>query len=142
MGIWVVKNIGLNRKEIKKMKNTKVAKTEVKLNITREMLKCLNGDGHTIYNKEFYLNKGWPAEFIDSLMYKYESNTGNYKETIFGNNDEKLDSVIGVYSLDFHREVAYRIGAKPTTKMGRGFQAQELRANIIEKLEEDGLLTE
>lgn len=98
------------------------------------------GDGHSIIEAESLVDMGFDFEFVSKHAYDHQSGK-HYKEMIFDNKTgEKLDSLFGVYSLDFSYAVAREIGADTTQaakKMGRGFQAGCLYTAINEKLKEE-----
>lgn len=91
--------------------------------ITSEMLKCINGDGHSLYKPAYYIDAGWPKEFIDSMTHDHESDTSDHKSTIFvdGKAVAKLESCVA--SFDFHASVCHVLKLNARSAYGRGTQA-------------------
>lgn len=101
--------------------------------ITAEMKKCINGDGHTIYDPKYYTDAGWSKAVIEPITRGMKSD-GTHKGNIYGSDGKVIPYIEGVYSLDFHRKIANLLGCRGSDKMGRGFQAQELAQQILEKI--------
>lgn len=102
------------------MKNSAIIKEALRKNF------FLEGDGHGVYEPEFYIRNGFPEEFVQSLVHKHGGGS-HFKEQIDGDPNK---IITGVYNLDMLYRVASLLGAKGSTKMGRGFQARELVENI------------
>lgn len=97
----------------------------------------VHGDGHTIYDPEFYTKRGIPKAFVEVLAFNHKSHGDDPKHRLYQNGRE-VASVWGVYNLDFLSRVADVVGADTRTankKLGRGFRAQALRDAIYEKLD-------
>ncbi len=93
-------------------------------------LEQLEGDGHTIFEPSKYLEMGFPPEFVEELTETLESD-GSAKGSIQDlKTGRMVTKMTGVYNLYFLRYLAYKIGAKQSEKMGRGFQARQLVTNI------------
>tara|TARA_R100000008_G_C3553693_1_gene151950 strand:+ start:566 stop:913 length:348 start_codon:yes stop_codon:yes gene_type:complete len=86
----------------------------------------INGDGHSIYPPEFYVEQGFDCEHLAT---EFESDLSNPKYTIFKNGvpQEKMK---GIWALDFHYWVASQCGLVRgedyADKYGRGSQAQAI----------------
>jgi len=87
-------------------------------------------DGHTIFKMEAFTKLGVPEELIKRYAYEHESNTSNYKETIFDSQGNVMSKVLGVYGLDIIESMTHDLGLPGSSKMGRGFRAQECREQI------------
>ena len=104
-----------------------------------QYLEKVGGDGHTIFKDSFIRDMGFTDDFVDRYCEDHESGDG-VKATIFSTKDGKpMPECRGVYGLCFAYGIAHNIGAdtsEAASKMGRGFQAQELVIAIREKLKE------
>jgi len=49
-----------------------------------DALSMVDGDGHTLYNPEYLIKKGYPVEFVKRITDRHESDYSNGKSTIFG----------------------------------------------------------
>ena len=105
----------------------------------RKYIEEVGGDGHTIFKASYIKELGFTEEFVARYAYDHQSGEG-YKATIFDTNSgNPFKSCYGVYGLDFIYGIANDIGADCSiahTKMGRGFQAQEVAKAIKDKLKE------
>jgi len=122
------------------MRNWADVPTDKIVNLLRE----IGGDGHSIYPKEFFIEK-WeiPEEVIKYSERKLISDPSNPKTMIF-KDGELMDELEGVFVLDLHYTIADNLGlsetiAKAGQKQGRGFQAQELCNGIMDYLKEGDL---
>lgn len=104
-----------------------------------EYIEKVGGDGHTIFKDSYIRAMGFTDAFVDRFCESHESGD-SAKETIFSTKDGKpMPECRGVYGLNFLYGIADDIGADTKiacSKMGRGFQAQELAKAIQNKLEE------
>ena len=94
-------------------------------------------DGHTIFKKETF--DFLPKEFLEKLVYKFESDRSDPKAMIFNENNEPLLFVYGVYGLSLLWAIAKNIKADTSEAdqiLGRGFQARALDAIISKKIKE------
>jgi len=104
-----------------------------------QYLKKAGGDGHTIFKDQFIRDMGFTDEFVDNFCQSHESGDCA-KSTIFSTKDGKpMPECLGVYGLSFLYGIAHNINADTKiacSKMGRGFQAQELVVAISNRLKE------
>lgn len=92
-----------------------------------EAWEALDGDGHSIMLPSFYVDLGWPEEFIASLVTVYKSDTSSIKSTIFDHDGNILESLEGIDSLSFHREIAWMFDCDADARIsGRGSQARDI----------------
>ena len=104
-----------------------------------EMLEVVGGDGHSIYPKEFFIDKfNIPDEIISYCEHTLESDNSNPKRTIY-RGGKAIDSITGVFCLDLHYRIAedldlQQLMLKAAKMQGRGFQAQILSKGIKEHL--------
>lgn len=90
------------------------------------------GDGHALIDPKGLVKMGFSEKFVKQFTFVHKSGK-SYKETIFDNSGNRIEKIEGVYSLSFAYGIAANIGADTTaaqSKMGRGFQAQELAVAI------------
>lgn len=87
-------------------------------------------DGHTVFKVEAFTDLGVPQELIDRYTYEHESDTSDYKSTIFDANGKVVPKVMGVYGLDVIEAINHDLGLPGSTKLGRGFRAQQCREQI------------
>lgn len=92
-------------------------------------------DGHTIFKPEAFLEVGVPQELVDRCSHVYESNLGNYKETIFGPDGKPVNQMSGVYGLDALASMIRDFGLETEQKLGRGFQARVWQEALHKHLE-------
>ena len=60
------------------------------------------GDGHTIFNPEFYAPHFSEAELRKAkLIHTHKSDTSDYKSTLFGKDGNPIEKLEGIYNLDF-----------------------------------------
>ncbi len=86
----------------------------------------INGDGHSIYPPEFYVEQGFDCEHLAT---EFESDTSSPKTTIF-KDGEIQEKVKGIWALDFHYWVAGQCGLARgvdyAEQYGRGSQARAI----------------
>jgi len=87
-------------------------------------------DGHTIFKMEAFTELGVPEELIRRYAYEHESDTSDYKSTIFDDAGKIIPKLMGVYGLDVIESMTHDLGLPGSSKMGRGFRAQECREQI------------
>lgn len=93
-------------------------------------------DGHTIFKIEAFTKLGVPEELIQKYAQEFESNTEDYKQTIFDDHGKVIPKLMGVYGLDVIESINSELGLPYPTKMGRGFRAAECRDQIRNHLGE------
>lgn len=95
-----------------------------------EALELIDGDGHTLYNPKYLIERGYPVDFVKKITYRHESDYDNLKATIFDPDGKPVDSMLAVAALDFHYAVAAEaglVGGKDYELYnGRGFQARAI----------------
>jgi len=87
-------------------------------------------DGHTLFKVEAFTDLGVPQELIDRYAHEHESNTSDYKSTIFDDSGNVIPKIVGVYGLEVIESLTRDLGLPGSGKMGRGFRAQECREQI------------
>lgn len=90
----------------------------------RAVLEISANDGHTIFKPSAFLEAGVNPAFVERYSQKYESDTSDYKSTIFGEDGRPIVEVVGVYGLSILGGFVHNLGLTYESKMGRGFQAQ------------------
>ena len=101
----------------------------------RATLKIIGGDGHTIW-KASALEEILPPEFLAPYIHTHRSDMGgSHKGMIFDENGGVIPELEGINGLSLLHGIAGHLGAEGTSKMGRGFQAQELTSNIYKVLD-------
>ena len=112
--------------------------------VTKEMVRkglendALDGDGHTILDPKYYIERGFDPEDIQKLEVTHQSGDGKYQ--IYSEGDMFTGTPVvemkGVYSLSFHRWVAYEVGIEYRECFGRGTQARIIRDALQEWVNE------
>ena len=104
-----------------------------------KLLEEVGGDGHSIYPKEFFIDKfNIPEEIIKYCEHTFSSDDSNPKSTIFKDGEE-IKELTGVFCLDLHYRIAEDLGLQETVvkaarMQGRWFQAKTLYEGIKEEL--------
>lgn len=91
-------------------------------------------DGHTVFKVEAFTELGVPQELIDRYTHEHKSDTSDYKKTLTDNRGRVIPKVMGVYGLTVIEAIANDLGLPGSSKMGRGFRAQECREQICDYL--------
>mgnify|MGYP003629286083 FL=1 len=87
---------------------------------------AIDGDGHTIMNKEFFIEKCGIEDLPKRLIVKHKSNPKEHKETIYVDG-QPVTHLEGVYCLSFHYWIAGACGVTNfETYNGRGTQARAI----------------
>jgi len=98
-----------------------------------EVVKRLNG--HTIFDTNLVRDRfPLPKKVWKPILRTHRSDHESHKSTIFVDS-QPVDELMGIYGLSLLWSIADWLGADTkaaASKMGRGFQAAELRAAIIE----------
>lgn len=96
------------------------------------------GDGHTIFNEDFFLKLGLPGWIVDQYSRTYESETSSHKSTIYGPDGKVLEELKGVYGLPLVEAFASRLGGRPNSLSGRGFRAaaacEEIERMLLKRI--------
>jgi hypothetical protein len=114
----------ISQDKLKKEKETMTQTVEA----INKYLEEWGADGHTIIKAEALVGYGFTQDFVDKFSYSHKSD-GTAKGSLTDNSGKPVDSIKGVYSLEFLYGIAKDIEADTAiahTKMGRGFQAGEL----------------
>lgn len=99
-----------------------------------KLWEAIDGDGHSINDPAFYIELGWPEDFIAGSTVVHESDRSSYKGSIFDANGNFLDRLEGVDSLSFHRRIGALFGINaPAHISGRGSQARSIAGQLREK---------
>ena len=90
------------------------------------------GDGHTIFNPDFYAPHFSEAELRKAkLIHTHKSDTSSHKATIFGKDGNPIEKLEGIYNLYFLYWLCGALGIDSNNDFnGRGSQAQELAQRI------------
>ena len=95
--------------------------------VVNKYLEEVGADGHSILKPEYLINIGFTFDFV--AKYAYRQKAGKGKERLYDDTGKSVAYMDGVYALDFLYGIAENVGADTSearSKMGRGFQAQEL----------------
>lgn len=106
--------------------------------VLRAVLEVIEGDGHTIFKPEAFLDAGVPDSLVAEHTRRYTSNPDDPKLTIFDADGKAIPALLGVYGLTVLWAIQADIGAEGSSKSGRGFLARQLTANILAKLDAMG----
>jgi hypothetical protein len=102
-----------------------------------KVLEYIGGDGHTIWNPDALKMDAadtTPIDYIIDAFTTEEKSDQSYKGSIFSSETgERQESMRGVYGLTVIRSLARHYGVT-STKFGRGSEARELTAGILEHL--------
>ena len=94
----------------------------------------LEGDGWTIVAPAFFTKLGFDADLVKSATRRTHSGEGKYQLAV---NNKPVPYVDGVYYLTFLRNCCSIVSPDfHSTKMGRGFEARDLLAEITRVSEE------
>lgn len=100
------------------------------------LLKVINlCDGHSIFHAETFVKLGVPDALIAKYVRDHRSNTKDFKSTIFDSSGKVLPKLRGVYGLTVLEAINYDLGLAGSSKMGRGFRADECRRQIYQFLD-------
>lgn len=80
------------------------------------------GDGHSIFGPQAYLDAGMPKELVEAFGEKHTSD-GSVKGTIFVDG-KAVRALTGVYGLTVVESIANALNLQTGSFMGRGFRAQ------------------
>ena len=95
----------------------------------------LEGDGWTIVDPAFFTKLGFDANLVKSATRRTHSGEG--KHQLADNNNKPVPYIDGVYYLTFLRNCCSIVSPDfHSTKMGRGFEARDLLAEITRVSEE------
>lgn len=92
-------------------------------------------DGHTIFDPKAFLEVGVPQELVDRCTNVYESDPGDYKQSIFDPDGKLVNQMHGIYGLDALASMIRDFKLSAPDKMGRGFQAQVWKEALHKHLE-------
>ena len=87
-------------------------------------------DGHTIFKLDAFTSLGVPQELIERYAHEFESDTSDYKNTIFDNQGNVISKIKGVYGLTVIESINSEFGLPASNKFGRGFRADVCRDQI------------
>lgn len=104
---------------------------------TTAAIDYIDGDGHSIYDAETLISKGFPEFLVRENEYVHKSDLSSAKTTIFGPDGNIVPELKGVAALALHYAVANALLLEAgvdynDTLIGRGFMAREL-ADAIKK---------
>jgi len=85
-------------------------------------------DGHGIVRPEALVDAGLPVEVVAHLTRTHRSD-GSPKGTLFVDG-RPVESLTGVYGLDALRFLAAALGVEYRDAIGRGFEAQNIKAAL------------
>jgi hypothetical protein len=106
-----------------------------------DALSIVDGDGHTLYNPEYLIKKGYPVDFVRNITERHESDYSSGKSTIFDKDGKPVDTLLAVAALTFHYAVASQLnlegGKDYELYNGRGFQARAIAEAIRKAVNPD-----
>lgn len=71
-----------------------------------ELVRDIDGDGHSIANDDYWIGKGWSKEFVEELSEFHQSDFSNPKSTIFDSQGNPVAGMRGIGFLRFHYWIA------------------------------------
>lgn len=109
--------------------------SDIPIEEQKRLLNLFGNDGHTIYGGEFLTNNNVPTSIMRAFGEEIESDTSSPRTTIY-RDGIPVKSMKGVYGLRVLWSLAdhYKI---TSSKMGRGFQAQDLTEQLNAKLNKE-----
>ena len=123
------------RKNFQKERDEQIKKDILKA--LQKNYKKLSDNGHEIIAPSFFIDKiELPDEYVFQFTRKHYSKYGDYKKTMFDQNDNVLDYVFGVYNLEILKSLCEIVGWKEDkhelffSLWGRGSQAEVCIENI------------
>lgn len=112
-----------------------------------ELLKDLDGDGHSIAVNDWWLKRGWPTEVVNELSVRHESDFSHPKSTIFDSQGNPVPYMDGIGCLSFHYWIARTLelpwgdGDNEIREyLGRGSQAAEIAEKAEKFLASQGIV--
>jgi hypothetical protein len=93
-------------------------------------------DGHTIFKLDAFTKLGVPQELVDRYSDEFESDTSDYKSTIFDDHGKVIPKMKGVYGLEVIESINREFGLPAPDKFGRGSRAVVCRDQIKKYLGE------
>jgi hypothetical protein len=93
-------------------------------------------DGHSILKPQALVDAGLPADVVADLTSTYKSD-GSPKGTLFLNG-LAVKQLTGVYGLNALRFLAAALGVEYRDAIGRGFEAQNIRAALHQHFKSAG----
>ena len=106
-----------------------------------DALSMVDGDGHTLYNPEYLIKKGYPVDFVRNITERHESDYSSGKSTIFDKDGKPIDTLLAVAALTFHYAVASQLnlegGKDYELYNGRGWQARAIAEAIRKAVNPD-----
>jgi len=102
--------------------------TQIPVEEQKRLLELMGNDGHSIYGSEFLIKNNIPTSIMLAFGEEIKSDLSSPSTTIYRNN-VPVESMRGVYGLRVLWSLAshYKI---TSSKMGRGFQAQDLTEQL------------
>lgn len=97
--------------------------TDVALEHIKAAIDIIDGDGHTIFKPEAFIEAGVPQEIVDRCTDVHESDLSSHKATIFVDG-KPTNAVKGVYGLAMLSTMIRDLGLTAPDYLGRGFQAR------------------
>ena len=88
-------------------------------------------DGHSIFKSELLVEFGMPKKLATQFEKIHESGH-TPKATIYTEN-AIINTIVGVYALDFLTTVAKLLDVKYAQMLGRGFQSRAIKDALFEK---------
>ena len=109
------------------------------LKTSEEARRFLDGDGHSIYKGDYLIQIGYPEAFVKKYESTLKSDYSSAKTTIFDNEGNMVDELVGIQALTFHYAVASALWLEGgvdynDSLLGRGFQAKEISRAIMSSL--------
>jgi hypothetical protein len=102
-----------------------------------EVLKVIEGDGHTLFSSKAFLDAGLPVDVVTHFTHVHATDLSDPKGVMTDNDGNLVSHLEGVYGLELLRGLGKSLGAATSKALGRGFEARELTKNIEQLLKTD-----
>jgi len=109
--------------------------THVALEHIKAAIDIIDGDGHTIFKPEAFIDAGVPKNIVDRCTDIHESDLNEHKATIFVDG-KPTNAIRGVYGLAMLSTMIHDLNITAPDYLGRGFQARAWTAAINKYIDE------
>ncbi len=97
--------------------------TDVSLEHIKAAIDIIDGDGHTIFKPEAFIEAGVPQDIVERCTEIHESDLSSHKATIFIDG-KPTNALSGVYGLAMLSTIIRDLDIPAEVYLGRGFQAR------------------
>lgn len=97
--------------------------TDVSLDHIKAAIDIIDGDGHTIFKPEAFIEAGVPQDIVERCTEIHESDLNSHKATIFIDG-KPTNALRGVYGLAMLSTMIRDLNIAAEVYLGRGFQAR------------------